>query len=222
VASDPSRIRILIVDDHLAVAEGLQALLSRQPDFDVTEIAADRRTALRIAAERRPHVVLMDQNLSGDSGVDVAAAILKSGGKTAVVMFSGGMTQDELVAAVEVGVSGYLVKTTPVAGIIDAIRRAASGDMLLPRSELDALLRVGRGRARALADRQRAAPQLTPREREVLALMAQAQDVQRIAEGLSISVNTARGYVQQVLEKLGAHSRLEAVVRANELGLLSA
>jgi DNA-binding NarL/FixJ family response regulator len=222
VAGDASKIRILIVDDHLAVAEGLQALLSRQSDFDVTEIATDRRAALRIAAERKPHVVLMDQNLSGDSGVDVAAAILKTGGETAVVMFSGGMTQEELVAAVEAGASGYLNKTAPVAEIVAAIRRAATGEMLLPRTELDALLRVGRERANKVADRQRAAPQLTPREREVLALMAQAIDVQTIAERLSISVNTARGYVQQVLEKLGAHSRLEAVVRANELGLLSA
>ncbi|HEV8671690.1 MAG TPA: response regulator transcription factor [Candidatus Limnocylindria bacterium] len=217
-----ARIRVLIVDDHLALAEGLQALLSRQPDLELTEVATDRRTAMRIAAEREPHVVVMDQNLSGDSGVNVAAAIFRAGIKTSVVMFSGGMTQDELVAAVEAGVSGYLMKTTPVAEIVDAIRRAASGDMLLPRMELDALLRQGRERARQRADRPGSVPQLTPREREVLALMAQANDVQKIAERLGISVNTARGYVQQVLEKLGAHSRLEAVVRANELGLLGA
>lgn len=217
-----AKIRVLIVDDHLAVAEGMQALLSRQPDFELTEIATDRRAALRIAAERKPNVVLMDQNLSGDSGVDVAAAILKVAAPTAtsVVMFSGGMTQEELAAAVDVGVSGYLMKTTPVAEVVAAIRRAASGDMLLPRAELDALLRVSRERAHQNADRAASAPQLTPREREVLALMAQANDVRSIAERLSISVNTARGYVQQILEKLGAHSRLEAVVRANELGLL--
>ena len=217
-----AKIRVLIVDDHLAVAEGMQALLSRQPDFELTEIATDRRAALRIAAERKPNVVLMDQNLSGDSGVDVAAAILKVSAPTgtSVVMFSGGMTQEELAAAVDVGVSGYLMKTTPVAEVVTAIRRAASGDMLLPRAELDALLRVSRERPHQNADRAASAPQLTPREREVLALMAQANDVRSIAERLSISVNTARGYVQQILEKLGAHSRLEAVVRANELGLL--
>ena len=94
--------------------------------------------------------------------------------------------------------------------------------MLLPRAELVGLLHLGRERVRKGADRQRATPQFTPREREVLALLAQANDVRHIAESLGISVNTARGYVQQVLEKLGAHSRLEAVVRANELGLLDA
>lgn len=214
------RIRILIVDDHLAVAEGLHALLSREPDFALTEIATNGDAALRIAAAQKPDVILMDQNLSGESGVAVAGSILSGGARTSVVMFSGGMTQDELVAAVEAGVSGYLMKTTPAADIVPAIRRAASGDMLLQRNELDELLRIGRERAQKLATRQRAMPQLTPREREVLALMAQANDVQRIAGQLGISVNTARGYVQQVLEKLGAHSRLEAVVRANELGLL--
>ena len=216
------RIRVLIVDDHLAIAEGLQALLARQPDFEVAEIANNGETARRIAAERRPHVILMDQNLSGESGVVVASAILTSGVRTSVVMFSGGMTEAELVAAVDAGASGYLMKTTPLVEIVSAIRRAASGEMLLPSAELDGLLRLGRERASKRADRQRATPQFTPREREVLALLAQANDVQHIAERLGISVNTARGYVQQVLEKLGAHSRLEAVVRANELGLLGA
>ncbi len=215
------RIRILIVDDHLAVAEGLQALLARQPDFEMAEIANNGEDARRIATERRPHVILMDQNLSGESGVVVASAILTSGVRTSVVMFSGGMTEDELVAAVDAGASGYLMKTTPVVEIVSAIRRAASGEMLLPSAELDGLLRLARQRASKRADTQRATPQFTPREREVLALLAQANDAQHIAERLGISVNTARGYVQQVLEKLGAHSRLEAVVRANELGLLS-
>jgi len=223
VAGDATseRIRILIVDDHLAVAEGLQALLARQPDFEMAEIANNGEDARRIATERRPHVILMDQNLSGESGVVVASAILTSGVRTSVVMFSGGMTEDELVAAVDAGASGYLMKTTPVVEIVSAIRRAASGEMLLPSAELDGLLRLARQRASKRADTQRATPQFTPREREVLALLAQANDAQHIAERLGISVNTARGYVQQVLEKLGAHSRLEAVVRANELGLLS-
>ena len=216
------RIRVLIVDDHLAIAEGLQALLARQPDFEMVEIANNGTAARRIATERRPHVILMDQNLSGESGVVVASAILTSGVRTSVVMFSGGMTQDELVAAVDAGVSGYLMKTTPVFEIVSAIRRAASGEMLLPSAELVGLLQLGRERVRKNADRQRATPQFTPREREVLRLLAQANDVRHIAESLGISVNTARGYVQQVLEKLGAHSRLEAVVRANELGLLDA
>src|SRR5207247_3922419 len=124
-----------------AVAEGVRAVLARQPDFELVEIANSGTAARRIATERRPHVILMDQNLSGESGVVVASAILTSGVRTSVVMFSGGMTQEELVAAVEAGVSGYLMKTTPVVEIVSAIRRAASGEMLLTRPELHGRLR---------------------------------------------------------------------------------
>jgi DNA-binding NarL/FixJ family response regulator len=216
------RIKVLIVDDHLAVAESLQALLSRQADLEIGEIATNGATALRIAAEVPPHVVLMDQNLSGESGVVVASQMLAAHPGTAIVMLSGAMSQDELVAAVEVGVSGYLLKTTPAAEIVKAIRRAAAGEILLPPDELASLLRLGRERTRRRDERQRSLPQLTPREREVLALMASAADAERIAAELKISVNTARGYIQNILEKVGAHSRLEAVVRATELGLLDA
>ena len=216
------RINVLIVDDHLAVAESLQALLSRQADLDIGEIATNGAAALRIAAERPPHVVLMDQNLSGESGVVVASQMLAAHPGTAIVMLSGAMSQDELVAAVEAGVSGYLLKTTPAAEIVKAIRRAAAGEILLPPDELASLLRLGRERVRRRDERQRSLPQLTPREREVLVLMGSAADAERIAAELKISVNTARGYIQNILEKVGAHSRLEAVVRATELGLLDA
>ena len=216
------RIKVLIVDDHLAVAESLQALLSREADLDIGEVATNGTAALRIANERTPQVVLMDQNLSGESGVTVAAAILAAHPQTAVVMLSGAMTQDELIAAVEVGVSGYLQKTTPAVEIVKAIRRAAAGEILLPPDELSSLLRLGRERTRQRDERQRNLPQLTRREHEVLVLMASAADAERIADQLKISVNTARGYIQNILEKVGAHSRLEAVVRATEMGLLDA
>lgn len=215
-----SRINVLIVDDHLAVAEGLQALLSREADLDVAEVATNGESALRIASERVPQVVLMDQNLSGESGAVVASMLLAAHPHAAIVMLSGGMTQDELAAAVEAGASGYLLKTAGSAEIVSAIRRAAAGEILLPPDELASLLRLGSERIRQRDERQRTLPQLTRREREVLALMAAAADVERIARELKITMNTARGYIQNILEKLGAHSRLEAVVRATELGLL--
>ena len=213
-------INVLIVDDHLAVAESLQALLSREADLDISEVATNGNAALRIAGEKAPQVVLMDQNLSGETGVVVASKILEAHPGTAIVMLSGAMTQDELASAVEAGVCGYLMKSTPAAEIVKAIRRAAAGEILLPPDELAALLRFGRERGRQRDERERTLPQLTRRESEVLGLMASAADAERIARELKISVNTARGYIQNVLEKLGAHSRLEAVVRATELGLL--
>jgi two-component system nitrate/nitrite response regulator NarL len=215
-----SAIRVLIVDDHLAVAEGLQALLSREIDL-LVDVATNGTTALRLAAETAPQVVLMDQNLSGEVGVVIASRILEAHPGTAVVMLSGGMSQEELASAVEAGVSGYLLKATPAREIVKAIRRAATGEILLPPDELASLLQLGQQRKRKREEQQRNLPQLTRREKEVLAMMASATDVDQIAAGLSISVNTARGYIQNILEKLGAHSRLEAVVRATELGLLN-
>jgi DNA-binding NarL/FixJ family response regulator len=112
------------------------------------------------------------------------------------------------------------MKATPASEIVRAIRRAAAGEILLPPDELASLLRLGRERARQRDERERSLPHLTKRESEVLELMASATDVENIATELKISVNTARGYIQNILEKLGAHSRLEAVVRATELGLI--
>ena len=208
---------MLIVDDHLTVAEALSVLLSRQPDLEVVGMAASGDVAVRMATERRPDVVLMDHNLPGETGGEIASRVRAVSPGVVVVMLSGEMSQDEIAAAVESGAVGYLTKGRPSAEVVAAIRRAAAGEILLTPDELATLLRL---RERSRARQQRGIPQLTPREQDVLRLMAEAADPQRIASTLKISVNTTRGYIQDILEKLGAHSRLEAVVRATELGLL--
>ncbi|MDQ2912959.1 MAG: response regulator transcription factor [Chloroflexota bacterium] len=215
-----TRIRVLIVDDHVAVAESLHALLEREGSFELTEIAHDSNDAFRIVRERQPDVVLMDQALPGMSGAEATAHVIAACRKTAVIMFSGGMTDDELVTAVESGIRGYLSKGASVAEVISAIRRAAAGEILFGRDELTHLLRRARDRVKEQAERDRQKAGLTPREREVLGLMAQALEVPDISTRLGISAHTTRGYVQNILEKLGVHSKLAAVVRANALGVL--
>jgi two-component system nitrate/nitrite response regulator NarL len=217
---DSKKIRLLIVDDHLAVAESVHALLTREHDFELTEIAPDAETALRIVREAEPDVVLMDQGLPGMSGADAVAKVIAIRPATAVIMFSGSMTEDDLVTAVEAGIRGYVQKGARAAELVSAVRRAAAGEILLSPDELARLLRRARERSRQRLERDRQASSLTPREREVLKLMAKAQDVPAISDALGISAHTARGYIQNILEKLQAHSRLEAVIRANELGLL--
>ncbi len=215
------KLRLLIVDDHVAIAESLKVLFSREPDFEVTELAHDADTALRIVKETRPDVVLMDHGLPRITGAEATANVLTASPETAVVMYSGGMSDDELVLAVESGIRGYVMKGAPVAEVVSAIRRAAAGETLLSPDELARLLKHGRERSRQRAERERQVASLTPREREVLVLMAEAQELPAIADRLGISAHTARGYIQSILEKMHAHSKLEAVVRANELGLLS-
>ena len=213
-------IRVLIVDDHAAVAESLHALLSQQDGFEMTAMAGNADEALRIVRDSAPDVVLMDQSLPGMSGAEAAKHVLLVRPETAVVMFSGGMSDDDLTTAVESGIRGYVTKGSSVRVLVDAVRRAAAGEILLAPAELARLLRRGRQRAQQRAERAKQLDGLTPREKDVLRLMAQAQDVGNIAERLGIGQSTARGYIQNILEKLEAHSKLEAVVRANSLGLL--
>jgi len=210
----------MVVDDHAAFAESLREVLGRRPGLELTASAATGEEAVRLADEARPDVSLMDQRLPGTSGAQTTAQILARLPGTKVVMLTGGGTDDEMLDAVEAGVSGYLIKTARVAEIVDAIQRVAAGEMLISAATLSALLQRARERARTRADRARRAGSLTPRELEVLRLMAAAKETTAIAEELGISANTARGYVQAVIEKLAAHSRLEAVLRAQELGVL--
>jgi DNA-binding NarL/FixJ family response regulator len=213
-------LRVMVVDDHIAFAESLREVLSNRPGLELTAIAGSGEEAVRLADETRPDVILMDQRLPGTSGAQTTAQILARLPGTKVVMLTGGGTDDEMLDAVEAGVSGYLIKTARVAEIADAIRRVASGEMLIPADTLSALLRRVRRRAVERYDQAKRVGSLTPRERDVLRLMAAAKETTAIATELGIGANTARGYVQSVIEKLQAHSRLGAVLKAQELGLL--
>ncbi len=214
-------VRVMVVDDHAAFAESLREVLAHRPGLELTATAGSGDEAIRIADETHPDVVLMDQRLPGTNGAQTTAEILARRPGTKVVMLTGGGTDDEMLDAVAAGVSGYLIKTARVAEIADAIHRVAAGEMLIPAGTLSALLRRVRERAAVRQVHAKRAGSLTPRELDVLRLMAAAKETTAIAEELGIGANTARGYVQSVIEKLGAHSRLGAVLQAQELGLLS-
>jgi DNA-binding NarL/FixJ family response regulator len=214
-------LRVMVVDDHTAFAESLREVLGRRAGLELTASASTGEEAVRLADETQPDVILMDQRLPGTSGAQTTAQILARRPDTKIVMLTGGGTDDEMLDAVEAGVSGYLMKTSRVAEIADAIQRVAAGEMLIPAATLSALLQRARERARIRVDRARRAGSLTPRELEVLRLMAAAKETSAIAQDLGISANTARGYVQAVIEKLQAHSRLAAVLHAQELGILT-
>jgi DNA-binding NarL/FixJ family response regulator len=216
----PDVIRVMVVDDHTAFAESLREVLGHRAGFDVTATAATGEEAVRLAEETRPDVILMDQRLPGTTGAQTTAQILERLPDTKVVILTGAGTDDEMLDAVEAGVSGYLLTTTRVAEIDDAIRRVAAGEMLIPAATLRDLLQRARARSRATQHRAQISGSLTPREREVLRLMATDKDVAAIAEDLGVTWHTARGYVQGVIEKLGAHSRLAAVLRGQQLDML--
>jgi two-component system, NarL family, nitrate/nitrite response regulator NarL len=213
-------IRVLVVEDHRIVAEGLLALLHDVPDFQVLGWAASVREALVMADEGQPHVVLMDSRLPDGTGADAAAGIHRGHPEVAVVFLSVDDSHDTMLAAMEAGARGYLSKTVAAADLEAAIYGAADGDMLLSPELLATLLSHQQDfRPRPIAARRTS--ELTCRERQVLELLAAGLDNREIARRLGITYATVRTHVRNLLEKIGVHSRLEAVVRAAEDGLLA-
>ncbi|HVS42109.1 MAG TPA: response regulator transcription factor [Candidatus Dormibacteraeota bacterium] len=212
-------IRVLIVEDHPLMARGLRSLLEDCEDLEVVGEVASAATAVATADSARPDVVLMDLRLPDGSGVDASRAIRDRCG-AAIVVVSAQSAGETVLAAVEAGASAYIVKSEPAQHVVDAVRRAAGGEMLIPAGVLRDLVRLRARRAGEHAERLRFAALLTDREREVLVLTAQGSANQTIAERLDISLTTVRTHVRSILAKLDAHSKLEAVARASELGLL--
>ncbi len=216
--SEPTRV--LLVEDHPIVAEGLQLALGRHDEFRVVGTAVTVAEAARLATELQPSVVLLDYHLPDGTGADAARIIRNAVPHAALVMLSADASDEAMLASIEAGVSGYVVKSEAAAEIASAVRRAAAGEMLIPASTLVGLLGRQRQRAYKAARRTELSERLTPRETEVLQLMARGIDNRAIVDELGISLATVRVHVQNIIEKLGAHSRLEAVIRANEYGLV--
>jgi two-component system, NarL family, nitrate/nitrite response regulator NarL len=217
----PSRYRALVVEDHQVVAEGLVMLLDEHPDIDVVGWAGSVAQAGQIAAEQPVDVAVVDYWLPDGTGVEATAAMRAHRPDLAVVFLSADDSDNAVLAALEAGASGYLVKSVSGADVAGAVRRAAEGEILVPARQLAALLARRRERARWQAERSRRLASLTPRERQVLGLMAEGMDNRDMASRLSISYTTVRSHVRHLLNKLGARSKLEAVVKAADWGLPS-
>ena len=212
-------ISILIVEDHQVVAEALAALLSAEPDLTVLGITGTVAEAVASAAALAPDVVLLDWRLSDGTGDEAATRILSARPEAAIVFLSADDSEETMFAALEAGAAGYLSKSTPAEMLVEAVRGAAAGEMLIPPARLAALLGRQRELARARVERVRLLSELTVREKDILRLMVRGIDNRGIAAELHISYETVRTHVKRILEKLGALTKLEAVVRAIEDGL---
>ena len=213
-------IVVLVVEDHPILAESLVALLSEVSDFEVLGPVDTVRDAIAVAEERIPDVVLMDSRLRDGSGSEAAAWIRRLRPQIAIVFLSADDSDDAVLAAVESGACAYLSKAVVATQVRGAIRRAASGEMLVPADRLVAL--AGHQRlleARALS-RSRLFSELTTREQQVLKLLVAGLDNRQIAGHMGIAYGTVRSHVRNLMDKIGVHSRLEAVVRAGEQGFV--
>jgi DNA-binding NarL/FixJ family response regulator len=213
-------VRILVVEDHNVVAEGLAALLESMAGLEVVGIAPTACDAVELAGQTQPDVMVVDYHLPDASGAEVAAAVRGLRPEVKVVFLTVDDSDSALMAAVNAGASAYLLKSSSASRLEDTIQRAAAGEIMIPASRVAAvLLRQNRGQ-RELADRGLISLRLTPRESEILRLLRVGLNNRAIAAQLGISYWTVRSHVRSLIEKLAAHSKLEAVARAAQLGIL--
>ncbi len=214
-AERPARpIRVLIADDHPVVRDGLALILQTEPDFEVVGLAADGREALRLAEELRPAVLLLDLGMPELDGVEVIRRLRESRPEIGVVVFTVFDTDERILAALQAGARGYLLKGAPREDVFTALRTVAAGGSLLPPLVASRLLRHVRGE-----DESPFEP-LSPRQQQVLGLLAQGLQNKEIAAALGVAQRTAKFHVETVLRKLGAGNRTEAVAIATRRHLI--
>ncbi len=217
-------IRVLVVDDQALVRGGFCALLEATADVDVVGEAVDGVEAVEQVAELDPDVVLMDIRMPRLDGISATRTILSRPGakQPRVLILTTFDTDDNVFDALEAGAVGFLVKDTPPARLIDAVRAAmAGGAVISPVTTRRLVDRIVASRAPSPHRESLGVLELlTPREREVLQMIAQARSNREIASQLVISELTAKTHVSRVLGKLGVTSRVQAAVLAYETGLV--
>jgi DNA-binding NarL/FixJ family response regulator len=213
-------ITVVLADDQALVRAGFRALLDAQSDIEVTGEATDGDEAVRLATELRPNVVLMDIRMPGQDGLSATRRILvdeRSGDIRVIILTTFGL--DEYVfEAIRAGASGFLVKDTEPAELVQAVRVVAGGEALLSPSVTRQLIAEFAARAKE-PQAPDALAELTDREREVLSLVAEGLSNEGIARRLVVSPATAKTHVSRVMGKLRARDRAQLVVIAYESGL---
>jgi DNA-binding NarL/FixJ family response regulator len=208
------KITVAIVEDHVMVAEALMAALGQESDLEVVGSAASVADGIDLVADTNPDVVLVDFELPDGDGTDATEAIREQCPSAKVVMLTGWGDSDTVARAIEAGVSGFLVKSQSIGRVVDAVRRVHDGEALFSHGMLrQAVERMGQPRP---GDNYG----LTDRELEVLQLLASGLSTDDIGERLVLSIHTVRNHIRNLLAKLGAHSRVEAVAIATRDGLL--
>lgn len=201
---------ILVVEDHLVVAEALSAMLDDEPDMRVVGTAGSVEDAIRLARSRRPHVVLMDYQLPDGTGTSAAERIVAIVPGAAVVILTATATESALMEAMSAGCKGFIVKEGGIREVLDTVRVVRAGGV---RFNAKSLHRPPAGEAPLQP--------LAPREMEVLRLLAAGAPTTAIRDELMLSAHTVRNHIRHILRKLGAHSKLEAVAIATRMGLVT-
>ncbi len=209
----------MVVDGHDLFRSGLRRLLDDEPGLTVVADARRGEEAVEKAAELRPHVVVMDINMPGMSGIEATRALLAVSPRSAVLMLTISEAEDDVLNSVLAGASGYLVKDATLPQIVSAVRATSAGESIISPKVAGTLLARLR-RQGAPEHEQPLAADLSERELEVLALLVAGSDNGEIGRQLHLSASTVKHHVSNMLEKLGVANRIQAAVLAVQLGLL--
>ncbi|MDR3370832.1 response regulator [Rhodoferax sp.] len=232
-STEKTLIRILVVDDHTLFRRGLTALLSRDPQLTVVGDAADAGQALRKAQELQPDVILLDNHLPGVNGVDAVPSLREVAPEACVLMLTISEDESDLLAALQGGACGYLLKTMEGDELTAAVRRAFQGDTIVAPEMMGKLVAAYRGVSSPSArvveldgaptkpmPGDSALSSLSPRELDILRGIARGASNKEIAREYGIVETTVKIHVQHILRKLGVSSRVHAAVLATEHGVL--
>jgi DNA-binding NarL/FixJ family response regulator len=206
-------IKVLVVDDQQSFAQALSLALGLEDDLEVRAVTSGEAAGAAIG-EDRPDVIILDAGMPGDDGVEVTRRIRRSDPTVGVIVLSDYEDEVTKARALEAGASGVLSKTGPLAGVIDAVRRIRAGEPLVPPEEVERLLRRVRHRRREDSTEAERADRLSLRERQILQLMAEGLIGKEIAARLTISPHTLRTHMQNIMTKLGVHTKTQAVLVA--------
>jgi two-component system, NarL family, nitrate/nitrite response regulator NarL len=209
-----ARTTVVVADDHPLYREAVVRAVRARAEFELLEQAPDGRSALAIIRERSPDVAVLDVEMPGLGGVDVVNAVARDGLTTRIVLLSAHLESETVYEAVAGGVRAYLSKSSPAEQICDVIAAVARGETVLP-AEIQA------GLAAAVRSHNRpTGPALTPRERDVLQLLAEGLSSPAMAERLHLSPATIKSHLKTLYEKLGVSDRAAAVAEAMRRGLI--
>lgn len=201
-------LRLLLVDDHFVVRSGLSASLALEDDMTVVAEASDANDAITAYEAHLPDVVLMDLQMGETNGVDAVSRISQDHPTAKILVFSSFARDEDIYRAIRAGALGYLQKAAPREDLLEAVRQVSLGNRYLPREI-----------AQRLAERL-SRPEPSPREREVLALIAKGRSNKEVASDLGLSEDTVKRHVSNLMAKLGAQDRTQAVTEALRRGLI--
>ena len=213
-------IRVLLADDQALVRAGFRMIIDAQPDMTVVAEATDGKDALDQTRHERPDVILMDIRMPGIDGIEATRRLIASGCGARILMLTTFDLDEYLYEAIRAGASGFLLKTAPPRQLIAAIRDTMTGDTLVAPAITRRLVEEHVARPRPDIAAPSALSRLTPREFEVLKLIAKGLSNTELAEALIVSETTAKTHVARILNKLALRDRVQAVVMAYESGVV--